>query len=314
MENTPQVQTPQEAGVKLEELKKKLEEYVKDLKGLVHEYDLPDFAPDNLPAELEHVSKQVYNAKIVKSKKEVLTLVANALDEQVNKALEEGKALQNAYNNNNIANMFKSAVEIYANLFTINTLVKYIEQYINVLGFIKADVEAFTKKAKNTIAILANYISKNVRLNDDDAEELGKDTIYYHDLAENWTDLEDALEQIEFELDNDTELRRGTYKALTKTLGIMQKLHDEGVSYGHSAWEMIPYNDEEEKYKAEGLDVETFLLNIVEAYANFIALKVVYDDVMSEYITNEKFEDALKKAINRARDVIDIILNSYNNS
>ncbi|MEM3846614.1 MAG: hypothetical protein QXU98_13045, partial [Candidatus Parvarchaeota archaeon] len=104
MENTSQTQTPT-TGVKLEELKKKLKDYVEDLKDLTHEYDMPDFAPDNLPAELDHVGGQVYNAEMAESEKEVLTLVADALNEQVNKALGQGKALQNAYNNSDIENM-----------------------------------------------------------------------------------------------------------------------------------------------------------------------------------------------------------------
>ncbi|MEM3829465.1 MAG: hypothetical protein QXP36_09680 [Conexivisphaerales archaeon] len=318
MENTSQTQTPpqqQEAGVKLEELKKKLKEYVEDLEDLVHEYGYEDFK-DDLPVELEYVSKDVYNANLVKSEEEVVTLVTDALDEQVNKALEQGKALREAYNNNDIANMLSKAIEIYANLTAINAILKYTKEYVSVWEVIEKDLETFTKKASDTIEILANYIAKQkLDLDEEDAEDIHNDTLYYYDLAENWPDLEEGLDDIEDEIESDTELKRGTYWALKNALKLMREYYDTGLSYGIGGEEIAheTYDDEGDTYKPENLDVETLLLNMSETYAYFTALKVLHDNIVSNYATNKKFEDSLEKAINRAKDVINIIVESYNN-
>ncbi|MEM3846766.1 MAG: hypothetical protein QXU98_13810 [Candidatus Parvarchaeota archaeon] len=315
MENTPQTQTPQEAGVKLEELKKKLEEYVEDLEDLVHEYDYGDFE-DNLPAGLESISKDAYNADLAKSEEEVVTSAADALDEQVEKALEQGKALREAYDKGDVVNMLSKAIEQYANLIAINALLKYIKKYISVWSVIEGDLETFTKKASDTIAILANYIAQQkLELEAEDAEDIHNDTLYYHDLAENWPDLEEGLDDVESEIENDPELKRGTYWALKNALKLMWEYYDTGLSYGVGGEEIAhaTYDDEEDTYKPENLDVETLLLNMTETYAYFTALKVLHDSIVSDYATNEKFEDALNRAINRAKDVIDIILESYNN-
>ncbi|MEM3290982.1 MAG: hypothetical protein QW046_05650 [Candidatus Micrarchaeaceae archaeon] len=311
-----QTPAPQDAGDKLIELKEKIKEYVEDLEDLSHEYDLPDFAADDLRAELEYISKEANNADLAKSVKEVVELAANALDEQLEKALEHGKELRNAYDNNNILNMFRSAVKIYANLKTINTIVQYLKQYVKVLGITEANLERFTQEAGSIIAILANHIAQHVKLSEDDARDLENDLIYYHDLAENWTDIEDALEEIEDDLENDTEFKRGTYKALMKVLNAMREHHDKGVGYGNGADEIVydAYDSDEDEYKPDEIDTETLLLNLAETYAHFIALQALYDNIMSEYISNEKLEDATKKAINRAKDAQEIILSSYNSN
>ncbi|MCW1302630.1 MAG: hypothetical protein QXX36_03320 [Candidatus Rehaiarchaeum fermentans] len=315
VENTPQAQTPQQEGVKLEDLKKKLEEYVEDLEDLIHVY-YEDFE-DDLPAELESVTRDVYNADLAESEKEVVTLAADAMDEQVEKALENGKALREAYDKNDITNMLSKAVEQYANLIAINALLKYIKKYISVWDVIEGDLETFTKKASDVIAILANYIAKQkLELEAEDAEDIHNDTLYYHDLAENWPDLEEGLNDVEGEIESDTELKRGTYEALKNALKLMWEYYDTGLAYGVGGEEIAhaTYDDEEDTYKPENLDVETLLLNMAETYAYFTALKVLYDSIVSNYATNKDFEDSLEEAIGRAKEVIDIILESYNNN
>ncbi|MEM4115666.1 MAG: hypothetical protein QXP59_06655 [Saccharolobus sp.] len=314
-ENINQTPAPA-AGANLNELKEKIKEYIEDLEDLTHEYDLPDFAADDLHAELEYISKQANGAELPASVKEVIELAAGALDKQIEKALENGKALRNVYDNNDVNGMFMSAVKIYANLKTINTIVQYLKQYVKVLGITEANLERFTQEAGSIIAILANHIAQYVKLSEDDAKDIENDVIYYHDLAENWTDIEDALEEIENDLENGTELKRGTYKALMKVLDAMREHHDKGVGYGNGADEIVydAYDSDEEEYKPDEIDVETLLLNLAETYAHFIALQALYDNIMSEYISNEKLEDATKKAINRAKDALEIILNSYNSN
>ncbi|MEM3845226.1 MAG: hypothetical protein QXU98_05945 [Candidatus Parvarchaeota archaeon] len=318
VENTPQVQTPtqqQEAGVKLEDLKKRLEEYVEDLEDLIHVY-YEDFE-DNLPAELDSVTRDVYNADLPESEKEVVTLAADAMDEQVEKALENGKALREAYSKNDITNMLSKAIEQYANLIAINALLKFIKKYVSVWSVIEGDLETFTKKASDVIAILANYIAQQkLDLDEEDAKDIHNDTLHFHDLAENWPDLEESLDDLENEIESDTELKRGTYWALKNALKIMWEYYDTGLSYGVGGEEIAheAYDDEEDTYKPENLDVETLLLNMAETYAYFTGLKVLYDSIVSNYETNKDFEDSLEGAINTAKDVIDIILESYNNN
>ncbi|MEM3301814.1 MAG: hypothetical protein QXX23_07685 [Thermoplasmata archaeon] len=312
---SPLNQTPAPAaGDKLDELREKIKEYVEDLEDLSHEYDLPDIAPDDLASILEYISKEANNADLTSSVKEVVELAAGALDEQLEKALEHGKELRNAYDNNNISDMFRGAVKIYANLKTINTIVEYLKQYVDVLGYMEADLETFTQRASDLVAILAKYIAQHVKLNEDDARELEKDLIYFHDLAENWTDVDDALDEIENELEDDIELKRGTYRELRKILGAMQEHGKKGVGYGNGADEIVydAYDSDEDEYKPDEIDTETLLLNFAETYAHFIALQAFYNNIMSEYAANEKLEDATKKALNRVEDALEIILNSYN--
>ncbi|CAH04193.1 hypothetical protein STSV1pORF10 [Sulfolobus virus STSV1] len=308
--------TSQNMGDKLIELREKIKEYIEDLEDLRHDYDLPDFDADDLRAELEYISKEAKDAELPASVKEVIELAASALDEQLEKALKNGKALQSAYYNNGIHDMFLNAVKLYANLKTINTIVQYIKQYVKVLGITEANLERFTQEAGSIIAILANHIAQHVKLSEDDARDLENELIYFHDLAENEPDVDDALKEIEDDLENDTELRRGTYRALMKVLDAMQEHGKKGVGYGNGADEIMydAYDADEEEYKPDEIDTETLLLNLAETYAHFTALQALYKNIINDYITNETLEDAVEVALNRAKAAIGIILNGYNNN
>ncbi|MCW1302697.1 MAG: hypothetical protein QXX36_03665 [Candidatus Rehaiarchaeum fermentans] len=317
VENAPQTPTQVQVGAKLEELKKKLKEYIEDLKELTHYYEDEDFAPDDLPAALDDVSIKVSNADLPESEQEVIQPLSDVLDEQVKLALVHAKALGEAYNHNNVRSMLMNAIELYVKLFEIGALVDYVNKYVNVEDYAEDLLEEFTQKASSAIGILAKYIAEQgVELSEDDVETIHKRTLYYHDLAENWDDVSDGLNELEKELEDETELKRGTYWAVEDALDLMWKYYKEGLPYGVGAEEIASgaYDDEEDTYKPEELDIETLILNMTETYAYFSAMRKLYNSIVSDYVTSDDFEDAVEDAIDRAKDVINIILSGYNNN
>ncbi|MEM4115807.1 MAG: hypothetical protein QXP59_07370 [Saccharolobus sp.] len=316
MENANQVESPP-TGAKLEELKKKLKEYIEDLEDLTHDYEDEDFAPDDLPEALDDVSIKVSNADLPESEQEVIPALSDVLDEQVKLALAHAKALGEAYKHDNVRSMLMNTIELYVKLFEIGALVDYVNKYINVEDYAEDLLEEFIQKASNVIGILAKYIAeRGVELDEDDVETIHKRTLYYHDLAENWDDVGDGLNDLEKELADESEIKRGTYWAIEDALDLMWKYYKTGLPYGVGAEEIAggAYDDEEDTYKLEDLDIETLILNVTETYAYFSAMRKLYNSIVSDYVADDDFEDAVEGAINRAKDVINIILSGYNNN
>ncbi|MEM0252848.1 MAG: hypothetical protein QW430_12380 [Metallosphaera sp.] len=315
---TPLNQTPAPAaGDKLIELKEKIKEYIEDLEDLTHEYEDEDFAPDDLPAALDDVSIKVSNADLAESEQEVIQPLSDVLDEQVKLALVHSKALGEAYRHNNVRSMLMNSIELYVKLIEIGALLDYVSKYVGVEDYVEDLFEEFIQKTRSVIGILAKYVAdQGVELDEDDAETIHDNTVYYHDLAENWHDVDEGLGNLEEKLADESELKRGTYWAVEKALNLMWKYYDIALPYGVGAEEIAhgAYDDEEDTFKPEDLDIEALLLNIADTYAYFSAMRKLYDSIVSDYVTDDDFEDAVDRAIGRAKDVINIILSGYDNT
>ncbi|MFH7835735.1 MAG: hypothetical protein QXL51_03985 [Candidatus Aenigmatarchaeota archaeon] len=299
VENVTQIPAPapiKSAGAQVEKLKKKIRKNIQITTS-----------PNYLEYLKNNVVNYVYRTiEVPDSVKEVLILAADALNELISKAQEFINKVNKAYNKSDIKTFIDSFTKLYAYLNAINALLRLIKKYLVISNALDLFDEVIDK-ADNVIYKVVEYLDNNVKLNEQEIGKLSKNLAYYNELYNNRA-LHKSFEDIEQDIEDNVNLKRGVYEVLKETLSISWDHLIDGVFHGSNADDVLA---EIEYYI---LNIEDISFNVIYTYANFIALQIIYKKVLSKYVltpASEGFESRLEKAIKNASNALDIMISNH---
>ncbi|MEM4115972.1 MAG: hypothetical protein QXP59_08230 [Saccharolobus sp.] len=245
-----------------------------------------------------------------------------------------------AENGKDLTKVRLNAIEIYANLKVVDTIVnKLLEKYAYRYddGVVDEDdvIAEMREKAQNIVAdFLAKYLLYDGILGRDGKPLLEKiidNLYYYYTISEIKPGLEKDIKMIREQIEHNRDIVKATYAILSDILDLIKDNYDDGLSEGYEAYEELERNyggryqvckiyDQDIAlcspygvYFADNIRFRRIVKHAIEAYAHFKTIEALYKimkEALQEFnINTGEFEKRLAELISKTKSIIEEIMN-----
>ena len=238
-----------------------------------------------------------------------------------NKAYDKGRGIIVA-EKFDAKNAFMYVLEIYANLRAMDALYWVIDRNVDVDSFfLKVDLVALMEAALNILVSISSYYTKHNDIGPGKrqalVEELDKYLSRYYGMIENRHEhLERDIDMITAMLEANEDIARGTYKMLRTAIDKMWEYYNLAITPVNPAGLVLSkkaWNGEEQRIDAKDVDFGATIKNLIVTYANFKALRALYDVLCNDTYTVcfDKFQTHLDEALKNAKEALRLIAEFY---
>lgn len=196
--------------------------------------------------------------------------------------------------------MLTSAIELYADLDAMYTMLALMREHVKIPDFINQDFENLTNKARSTIILLINkYIQNKAEKHGELYDEIKSEVAKYNELINEGDEyFAEDVDELKRRFEDEEDLTRGAYKVLSKVLSLIERYYDVAMSFAKNAF--------------NAKNVSEALNELAEAYAGFSVIQALYA-MFCEYwdICYDHLEYGLDNALESTKQVINKIIDYY---